>query len=139
MNDISRTGWKPMVIKNISCSFSLNTNMNCNEIVFFYVWTRSNEIEGEWTILTVHEWEQMIFIVWEWVIFSVCEWGQMRLWYAHFKDLMINDLKSLRNDWELTGMNGKILFMTVNDWYHPFLFAIHERLGAKFSKTILFC
>ncbi len=78
--------------------------------------------EQEWTTFTVMKIRVMIFIV--------CKWERTILQYAHFQDLT-------ENDWEVTEMNWKISFMTGNGWYHPFLFAIHERSGMRFSKNNL--
>ncbi len=36
-------------------------------------------------------------------------------------------------------MNGKISFMTVNDWYNPFSFALCRLSVMRFSKTISSC
>ncbi len=61
----------------------------------------SNEIEREWMIFMVHEWEQTIF--------TVCKQEQMGLVSTYFHDLMRNHRydwemteKWLRNDWEMT-------------------------------------
>ncbi len=49
--------------------FSLNKNMNGN----FYEQTRSNKIE------------------WEWMIFTVHKQDKMTLWYLYFRNLVGND------------------------------------------------
>ncbi len=56
-------------MNNKSRLFSLNTSMNGN----FYERTRSNKIEREWTIFTVHKQDKMI------------------LGYPYFQNLMGND------------------------------------------------
>ncbi len=68
-------------------------------------------------ILTVHEWEQTIFTVQE------QEW--MILLCAHFQDLMRNDQEMIKNEREIS-------FMTINDWYNPFSFAVHELWVTRF-------
>ncbi len=36
--------------------------------------------------------------------------------------------KWLRNDQEMTNNEQEILLITINDWYHPFSFTVHEQL-----------
>jgi len=76
-----------------------------------------NEIKQEQMIFTLNEQERMIFTIHEWE--QVHKWKQMILWYAHFQALM-------RNDQEMTKIEWEILFMTVNNQYHLFSFAIHD-------------
>ena len=55
-----------MVMNGISCSLSLNTNINGNEWNFFiYKWDQMifNESKEEQTIFTVHGQAQMIFTI----------------------------------------------------------------------------
>ncbi len=48
---------------------------------------------------------------------------------VHFQEIM-------RNDQKMTANEPEIVFMTVNDWYNPFLLVIHEQSLMWFSNTI---
>ncbi len=54
---------------------------------------------------------------------------------SHSLDIMIPTFSRFNEKW--LRMNEKISFMTINDWYHPFSFAVHEGHWMRFSSTIL--
>ncbi len=51
----------------------------------------------------------------------------MVLQYTLLDSFWLFKEKWLRNDQEMTGFEWEILFMTINDWYHPFSSANHKQ------------